>query len=104
MIGQLVGIGIVTAHFVTYKQYYWKIISTFSAAYITKRLIKIAGNPDQSDIVGLGGYALTFSEVVQLIGTVKSNGMKIAEDQVKREIIGGLLGQGIDLITELFKK
>lgn len=104
MLGNLIGLGILSAHFVTYKEFYWKIFSTFSAAYITKRLVRMAGDKDKSDLVGLGGYALTFAEAVKLLAAIKGSGVKIANDQVKQEMIGGLLGNGIDKIMELIGK
>jgi hypothetical protein len=104
MLGNLIGAGIVAAHFISYKEFYWKIFSTFSAAYITKRLVRMAGDKDKSDLVGLGGYALTFAEVVKLLSAVKNGGMKIADDQTKQQVIGGLLGKGVDWLMELTNK
>jgi hypothetical protein len=104
MLGNLIGLGILSAHFINYKEFYWKIISTFSAAYITKRLVRIAGDKDNSDIVGLGGYALTFVEVLKLLGAVKNSGMQIADDKTKADMIGGFLGNGIDKIMQLLGK
>jgi hypothetical protein len=104
MLGNLIGLGILSAHFINYKEFYWKIISTFSATYITKRLVRMIGDKDKADILGLGGYALTFVEVLKLLGAVKNNGFQIADDKTKSDMIGGLLGNGIDKIMELIGK
>lgn len=104
MLEKLIGLGILTAHFINYKEYYWKIFRTFSSVFIVKTLVKISGDKDNSDLIRLGGYSLTACEVINLISAVKQNGNKALKDETKQEVVGGLLGGGIDKIMELLGK
>lgn len=90
------------AHFNAYKQYYGKIGVTFAIAYAMKRIVRSAGNKDHSDLVGLGGYALTVGEMVKLFSAVKKNSFSGSNSNETNEIIGGMLGNIIDSITGIF--
>jgi hypothetical protein len=95
--------GILLAHLNSYKEYYGRIFVTFAVTYLMKRLIKVSGQKEHSELIGLGGYSLTIGEFIKLIGAVKHNGMTVQSEEANK-IIGGVLGRGLDSLIELFKK
>lgn len=98
----LIMYGLLVTHFMSYKNYYIKIGMTFSITYLMKRLIKSAGNKEHADIIGLTGYVITFGEFTKLIKAMKDASNRVAESEDAQKIIGGLLGNGLDSIKNLF--
>lgn len=94
--------GILLAHLNAYKNYYANIGVTFAITYVMKRMIKSLDN-DQADLIGLGGYTLTIGEFTKLLGSIKQNGFKGNSEEANK-IIGGLLGEGIDKLKDIFIK
>lgn len=94
--------GIFIAHLNTYKDQYANIGITFAIAYLMKRLLRSISK-DHADMVGLGGYSLTIGEFVKLMGQMKKNGIGVQSEEAN-QIMGGLLGKGLDSLVELFKK
>lgn len=90
------------AHFNAYKNQYANIGITFAISYALKRLLRSVSK-DHADLVGLGGYSLTFGEFVKLLGQIKKNGIGTQSDEADK-IIGGVLGKGIDFFIDLFQK
>lgn len=96
--------GLLLAHFVAYKDYYAKIGVTFAITYLIKRLVKSAGDKDNADLVGLGGYTLTIGEFIKLLNSIKKNSFTGSSSEETNEIIGGLLGQIMDSIKDIVIK
>lgn len=94
--------GLLITHFMSYKNYYIKIGMTFSITYLMKRLIKSAGNKEHADIIGLTGYVMTFGEFTNLMKAIKDASNKALNSEDANKIIGGLLGDGLETIKELF--
>jgi hypothetical protein len=95
--------GILLAHFNTYRNQYANIGITFAVSFLMKRLLKSAGQKEHGEIVGLGGYTLTIGEFVKLLGQMKKNGIGVQSEEAN-QIMGGLLGKGLDSLVEMFKK
>lgn len=67
--GALAGIGL---HIATYKNIYARIVITFGATFILKRVLNSAGAKTHSDLISLAGYSLTATLVLQILNSVLS--------------------------------
>jgi len=95
--------GILLAHLNAYRNYYANIGIMFAMTYVMKRLIRSSSSNDHADLIGLGGYTLTIGEFVKLLKAMKEAGFKGNSEEANK-IIGGMLGEGVDLIKDLFIK
>lgn len=97
-------IAILYAHFQAYKEHYVKVFGTFAITVVMNKMIR-GVNKDHSDMIKLGGYALTALAVVQLLQKIQSNTRSFnGKDSEQDKIVGGLIGDGLDKLKELFNK
>jgi len=71
----LVLYGVFLAHFMAYKEQYAHIGVMFSITVIMKILAKVGGSKEQSDLIAMGGGALTGSEFIKLLKEIGKGGM-----------------------------
>ena len=94
--------GLLLAHLNSYREYYARMGATFAATFVLKKLIKTV-DKDNADLIGLGGYALTGGEFFKMINAMKSAGFARMNSEDTNKIIGGLFGNGTDLIKKLLE-
>ena len=96
--------GVVLAHFIAYKEQYAHIGVMFSITIVMKILAKVAGSKDQSDLIAVGGGALTGSEFVKLLKEITSKGITGGIGGAKESSQGGLVGDLIEAVKGLVTK
>lgn len=88
--GKLVFWGILIGHVSGYKEYFIRIIRCFGVTCVIKKILKASGEGTKADMVALGGYSMTGSEVVNyMAATLRSGSWKI-ENRTEEEIVKGL--------------
>jgi len=96
--------GVFLAHVMAYKEQYAHIGIMFSITVIMKVLAKVAGAKDQSDLITVGGGALTASEFLKLLQQMTSRGITGGIGGAKASSEGGLLGDIIESVKGLVTK
>jgi hypothetical protein len=71
--------------------------TTFALTFATKRFVKSFGSKNESEIIALAGYTLTFGEFIKLISQVRNNASK-APSKETMDIVGGALGKLIEMV------
>ena len=66
--------GVFLAHVYSYREEYMNIGITFATTVILRKLVKSIGSTDNSDLIGLGGGALTVGECAKLLNELTSKG------------------------------
>ena len=77
-----------------YKDDYANIGVMFAMTVVIKMLAKSGGAKDQSDLIAVGGGALTIGQFVKLIAKIKAS--SFVGEEGKQKLIGGVIGQGLD--------
>lgn len=105
MILKLIETGLLLAHIVNYKEYLIKIGSNFVITFALKRIFKSINDPFKADMLGLSGYTLTFSSIIDYLVAVKEAGTCTPDNTagVSKEF-GGLIPELIEAIKEAINK
>lgn len=100
--GTVVLYAIAIAHINAYKHYYASIGITYVVTTCYKLILKSSGNKEISDMMGLGGYVLTFSQVILLLAAMTRSGFSGDQTQTTK-FLGGALGNMIGSSAEFLK-
>ena len=95
--------GAFIAHVLSYHEQYANIGISFAVTYVLKRLIKSGGSVTNSELIGVGGYSISINEFVKLLYKIKHSSMAISETPEGKKIIGGFVGEALELLKSIGK-
>lgn len=106
--GYTIGILMLLAHVSAYKEYLIDIGINFSVTYVLKRLLRSFddGSKTKSDLVGLGGYALTSKSFFVYLKAIQDTGCATEgignSDGLFQQLIKGIKGENIKDQIQMF--